>query len=110
MPVLRLIYDFLCPKIMDYIIHPTFYTIFPKYTINLAKVTIFPRNTCIILDKDEYIYTWIIQSIPMDTSILAKEDTKPSKEGITLGKDSIKPDILKFFVAKDCFIFFKMDI
>ena len=95
---------------MDYIIHPTFYTIFPKYTINLAKVTIFPRNTCIILDKDEYIYTWIIQSIPMDTNIHSEEDTKPSKEGITLGKDSIKPDILKVFVAKDCFIFFKMDI
>ena len=95
---------------MDYIIHPTFYTIFPKYSINLAKVTIISRNTSIILDKDEYIYTWIIQSIPMDTNILAKEDTKPSKEGITLGKDSIKPDILKFFVAKDCFIFFKMDI
>ena len=95
---------------MDYIIHPTFYTIFPKYTINLAKVTIISRNTSIILDKDEYIYTWIIQSIPMDDSILAKEDTKPSKEGITLGKDSIKPDILKVFVAKDSFVFFKMDI
>ena len=95
---------------MDYIIHPTFYTLFPKFTINLAKVTIISRNTSIILDKEEYIYTWIIQSIPMDTSIHAKEDTKPSKEGITLGKDSIKPDILKVFVAKDCFIFFKMDI
>ena len=36
----------------------------------------------------------------MDTSIHTKDDTKPSKEGTILGKDSIKPDLLKVFVTK----------
>ena len=30
----------------------------------------------------------------MEDSIYAKDDSKPSKEGITLGKDGIKRDLL----------------
>ena len=37
----------------------------------------------------------------MEDSIYAKDDSKPSKEGIILGKDSIKRDIYDSFIPKE---------